>query len=149
MSLYNMILGHDPMTPVLLTILRLRPEQIPRFRDCWWNGEYIVLLTRTGGGNRSEYEFENHALTQWPNYVRNMDSAMDSTYAEFYFRMPDNMQWVVPQLTVQPKTMDERLEETLAAMRDPSKTNDPKIRRANQAVQALMQQIIDALNKEQ
>lgn len=127
MSLYNMVLGFDPMAPVLLTMLRLDARQVPRFRDCWWTGKHIVLLTRTGGGNRVEYESANEELRKLPTFVRDQDNEFDSTFAEFYYKVPDNLQWVVPQLVVQTKSMRERFYEALDKFNDPAKANDPQI----------------------
>jgi len=138
-----MLLGYDPMAPALLTILRLSPATIPRFRDCWWNGEHIVLLTRTGGGNRAEYVIENQTLRELPTFVRDEDNEWDPTFAEFYYTMPKEMQWVVPKLTVQTKTMRERTMEVLNAIATPG---DPKGKKAVEALRPLMEQITEFIN---
>lgn len=168
MSLYNLVNGYDAMAPALLAILRLAPGDIPRFRDCWWNGEHIVVYTRTGGGNRDYYESEarcrtsyadhfdgsrpfpdgpwNEDLRKLPTYVRDEDDGFDSTYAMFYYTVPDNFGWAIPQLIVQSKTPKERLDEFLAKMDNP---NDPQVKRVMQSMEPLMQQIGEFLHKGQ
>lgn len=109
MSLYNMLFGHNSNAANLLYILNLHPAQIPRFRDVYWDGEFIVVHTRTGGGNREYYENEEMCRTNYPDYftgdepptgpwnddlraapgyVRDEDAEFDATYANFYFKPP-------------------------------------------------------------
>lgn len=168
MGMYNMVNGVNEMAPVLLAMLKLHPAAAPRFRDCWWNGEHIVVYTRTGGGNRAYYESEvscrmhypshfdgsrpfphgpwNEDLRQLPTFVRDEDDDFDSTYALFYFTVPENLQWAVPQLVVQKKTTRERFEEFLEKLKDP---NHPEAERVMQRMQPLMQQLVDFMKKEQ
>src|SRR5437870_4533590 len=96
MSLYNLIRGPINIAcKILIPMIGLSDDDFPRFRDvspCDPNedeGARLVVLTRTGGGNREEYADENDRLTQNPYYVYDKDSAFDCTYAEFYFRIPD------------------------------------------------------------
>lgn len=155
MSLYNMVHGYNEMAPVLLAILRLKPGEVPRFRDCWWDGEHIVLYTRTGGANRAFYESpeswrENYAdhdmeeckgpwnsdLRKLPTYVRDEDCDFDSTFAKFYFDVPENLRWAIPQFTVQNKSPRERMEEFLRKTPD-----DPQAQRVTKALEPLLRQI--------
>lgn len=98
MSLYNMLFGMNHLTPILLHMLNLPPGNIPRFRDCYLRGGYIVVHTRTGGGNREFYDVPNKentdgpwnsTLRESPYYVRDEDDSFDTTYADFYFKFPD------------------------------------------------------------
>ena len=110
MSLYNMLFGINSAAPVLLKILNLTVDEVPRFRDCFIDGDKIVIHTRTGGGNRDFYDSEqscrkcyperwiddtppvgpwNTALTGNEFYIKDEDDEYDSTYANFYFRFPD------------------------------------------------------------
>jgi hypothetical protein len=93
MSLYNLVMGLDKDADRLLTILnKVQPLNIPRFRDCYIkenNDKYICVLTRTGGGNREEYQVANEMMTNHPLYVNDEDCEWDITYAEFYFRIPN------------------------------------------------------------
>jgi len=94
MSLYNMMRGYNPFMPIMLKILNLVPSQIPRFRDAWFthDGKLIVILTRTGGGNREEYADDNAALRKRPGFIHDVDDAFDSTFAHFLFEMPRGLQ---------------------------------------------------------
>lgn len=111
MSLYNALFGVNSNAPLLLVTLGFKSTgEIPRFRDCYLDGDHIVIHTRTGGGNREYYESEescrenypeyfegddkpsgpwNEDLRKNPNFVRDVDDDFDSTYADFYFRFPD------------------------------------------------------------
>lgn len=89
MSLYNILFGINPDADAILSALHLNKGAIERFRDCWIDEEEsrIVIYTRTGGGNR-DY-FRNEALTSHPLYQYDEDDEFDSTYARYYFSMPD------------------------------------------------------------
>lgn len=89
MSLYNMLFGTNNAAPVLLAALGVTAGDVPRFRDCFISGDEIVIHTRTGGGNREAYEEENDALCAHPCYLRDEDDDFDSTYANFYFKFPE------------------------------------------------------------
>lgn len=89
MSLYNMVCGVNPGAGMLLALIELDPSTIPRFRDVWINPEFtqITVHTRTGGGNRAEYEAQNALLTTHHNYLHNADDSFDNTFADFVFRV--------------------------------------------------------------
>lgn len=89
MSFYNNLFGVNPASGLLLKALNLNVSDIPRFRDCYLDGDKIVVHTRTGGGNREDYEEENERLAQHPNYSYDEDNDFDSTYADFYFTFPE------------------------------------------------------------
>lgn len=115
MSLYNALFGFNPLAGLLLAMLGLKPDDVPRFRDCYYNGEHICVYTRTGGGNRDSYESPerrkanypdlyqtdeevnagpfNRDLRKVPEYVYDDDDDYDSTYATFYFKVPDRFAW--------------------------------------------------------
>lgn len=172
MSLYNAIHGHNALAPVLLAMLGINPSNVPRYRDCWWDGEHIVIHTRTGGGNREFYDSlesckdnypdyfnddrptnENPSgpwnadLQALPTYVRDEDDDYDSTYANFYFSVPAPMQWVVPHLSAQDKTPGERWQGFMDKMRDPASADDPQVQRALGAMGPLFEQITEFLKK--
>lgn len=109
MSIYGMLFKMNNATPVLLAMLGLKEEDVPRLRDCYIDGEKIVIYTRTGGGNRDYYDSEescranypeyfdgkdnptgpwNSTLTANPYFLYDEDSDFDSTYAYFYFKVP-------------------------------------------------------------
>lgn len=89
MTMYNILFGKNPDTKDILASLNLTEENIERFRDCWIDnrtGE-IVVFTRTGGGNREH--FPNEILVNHPLYLRDEDDFFDSTYASYYFSLPE------------------------------------------------------------
>lgn len=112
MSLYNQLFGYNKLAGVLLNILELDPQSIGRFRDCWWDAERsrIVIHTRTGGGNREAYMDDNARLATHPCYRGDCDSDYDSTYADFYFELPEKWAHIKDELDTlagkQPSTAD-------------------------------------------
>jgi len=93
MGLYEMMFGINPAGPHCLVLLNLLPTQIPRLRDCWLteDGTQVVLLTRSGGPNRPDYEKENAALRKHPWFILDMDDEVDATYALFRFEVPKDI----------------------------------------------------------
>lgn len=89
-SLYNMVQGTNLLAPLLIQMLGIDGNKIPRFRDCWLedNGAFIILLTRTGGGNREAYVEENEALRKHELYVSDVDDSFDETFARFRYMVP-------------------------------------------------------------
>lgn len=104
MSLYNMIAGVNPLAQYCVAILqeagKLDP---PRFRDSYLDVEdggevKIVVLTRSGGGNRDDYHGSNEAMANHPCYISDEDDDFDSTYAYFYFSVPEPRQHEVREI---------------------------------------------------
>lgn len=113
MSLYNLLFGVNSLAPILLKHLGLSEDDIPRFRDCYLDGDQIVIYTRTGGGNRDFYEDEETCRSNYPEYFQKKEDApkgpwnadlrkskyyqsdedddFDSTYAYFRFRVPETI----------------------------------------------------------
>lgn len=98
MSLYNMLFGTNPASEMILATLGLSLSDVPRFRDVYLHDGYIVVHTRTGGGNRDWYDEPNDDNPDGPwnstlvankYYVRDEDDDFDSTYADFYFKYPE------------------------------------------------------------
>ena len=88
MSLYNALFGENELADVLLAALGLERDDVPRYRDCYIDGDHIVVHTRTGGGNREEYAEANAALAHHPGHLFDVDDDFDGTYADFHFRFP-------------------------------------------------------------
>lgn len=110
MSLYNLLFGENEHSSVLLAVLGFDESDIPRYRDCYLEGEYIVIHTRTGGGNRCFYDCEERCRRNYPEYfdsedhtpsgpwnedmrahpsfVYDEDDDFDCTYADWYFSFP-------------------------------------------------------------
>lgn len=96
MSLYSAVFGENPAGQDLVDLLNeVQPIQVGRYRDAWVerDGDTLAIRvhTRTGGGNREDYEDENGSLQDHPWYLRDADDDFDPTYADFYFR-PDPAQ---------------------------------------------------------
>lgn len=89
MSLYNMMFGVNNRADTLLACLGLTKQDVPRFRDCFVDNGEIIIHTRTGGGNRDDYEEENSALQANANYLYDEDDDFDCTYANFHFSFPE------------------------------------------------------------
>ena len=88
MSLYNMLFGTNPDADTLLSLLDATREDFGRFRNVYMSDGYIVVHTRCGGGNREDYFpdwVEDH-----PWYSHDADDDFDCTYADIYFKVPEN-----------------------------------------------------------
>ncbi|MCP5018383.1 MAG: hypothetical protein GY938_24365 [Ketobacter sp.] len=112
-----MVHGQNPHA--MMCILMLGSPDIPRFRDAYIDDDEIAIYTRTGGGNRTYYESAedckknypeyffgpdnpsgpwNSDLRDHPGYLRDEDDEFDSTYATFYYSIPESFQGVVDAL---------------------------------------------------
>ncbi len=107
MSFYNMLFGENQSSELLLKILGITENDIPRYRDIYWNGKHIVIYTRTGGGNREFYENEeskilnygeeygkdyngpyNDDLRKIDGFICDFNDDYDCTYASFLYEVP-------------------------------------------------------------
>lgn len=128
MGLYNMINGTSSGAAIGLHILGLSISDIPRFRDCYFKDDFIVVFTRTGGGNRDEYDVDEHPygsptnnnLRNHPYYVSDRDAEYDSTYALFFFSIPHEIVLDEFQLESlkEEKHADERMRENTQKLID-------------------------------
>ena len=79
MSMYNMMNGATPATFIILPMLGKHPDEYPRFRDCFTGDEEqgiedaIIIYTRTGGGNRGDYEEEIKEMQSMKGYQQDYD----------------------------------------------------------------------------
>ncbi|AJA41438.1 hypothetical protein AXJ14_gp119 [Geobacillus virus E3] len=89
MSLYNMLFGKNPNRDIILALIGLKECDVQRFRDCGLTKDGIYIYTRTGGGNREAYPNELLTSNQWYRYDE--DDEYDSTYATYYFDIPDEI----------------------------------------------------------
>ena len=90
--MYNMVNGTNPSTFFILPMLEKHPDEYPRYRDCF--AEYedkpaIQIYTRTGGGNRQEYQAQIDELKKHPLFMCEFDDEDDSTYMTFVFNVPE------------------------------------------------------------
>lgn len=93
MSLYNMIMGRNPMSPHLLACLGITMETaekypLGRIRDVTTNdaGDRVFILTRNYG---TEWEHVDAALAKHPNYITKKQETVDSTYTTYEFSVPE------------------------------------------------------------
>lgn len=90
MSLYNMIFGSNPDTNDILALLGKTTADFGRFRSVFLEDGYIVVHTRNGGGNREDYEDVFDEMSEHPWYSHDADDDFDCTYANIYFKVPEN-----------------------------------------------------------
>jgi hypothetical protein len=88
MSMYNMLFGMNPDADKLLSLLDATRDDFGRFRNVYVADGYIVVHTRCGGGNRDDY------FPEWvedhPWYSHDEDDDFDTTYADIYFKIPED-----------------------------------------------------------
>ena len=150
MSLYNTLFGVNSAAPLLLAMLGASHTDVPRFRDCFLLDGKIVIYTRTGGGNRDAYENEercrdnypeyftgdksewqqgpwNEDLRKLPGYIHDEDDGFDSTYANFYYEVPNKFKHLLDKI---PEGDDpaRRWQDTIAALQTGS-PNDPQVKK--------------------
>lgn len=96
MSLYNMVKGgYNANVGTCMMMLGVEPTQMwrdmHRFRDAWFSddGKHIIVLTRTGGNNRTEWEEANRDMRALPGYVSDKDDTSDSTFAHWTYTVPE------------------------------------------------------------
>jgi len=94
MSLYGMLHGRNDNSASILGLLDVegfiagdfdwgRPRDV-RIED----GEYVVVHTRNGRGNRLDYKHVFKAVRRHPYYSHDKDCDHDGTYADIYFKIP-------------------------------------------------------------
>mgnify|MGYP006268204089 FL=1 len=108
MSLYNMLFGMNPDADKILEFLGKTREDFGRFRNVYLDEGYIIVHTRNGGGNREDYEDVFDEMSEHPWYSHDADDDFDCTYANIYFKVPEDAN------------------KTLLALHDFDKGADPK-----------------------
>lgn len=122
MSFYNLLFGKNPLSEIVLKSLGISEGDVPRFRDAYIDSEtnLLVIHTRTGGGNREYYESEDSCRENYPEYfdgdnspngpwnsdlyalpgfVYSEDDDFDSTYANFFYKIPESFAPIFETLT--------------------------------------------------
>lgn len=149
MSLYNMLFGTNPFSGVLLQMLGVTREEVPRYRDCFLNedGTEIIIHTRTGGGNREDYEDGNNYLTLVDGYKFDADDDFDCTYADFHYEVPEACKSQVTLMKDLGAVTNpaERWQEVLDGLRGRD-TSKPDVQRAIAVGEQIMGQIMKSLN---
>lgn len=105
MSLYNLLFGENDKSEILLQAIGLTKDDFYRYRDAYLSeNKEIAVYTRGGGGNRNCYcnkvdgKHEEacvipiqNKLRKNPYYLKDEDDSYDITYATFYFKLPDKV----------------------------------------------------------
>lgn len=88
-----MLHGVNPLAGVLLHSLNIDHKKVDRIRDVSLKKKdteiRICVFCRTGGGNRADYP--NTVLISHPEYISDEDDKYDSTYAHYYFKVPESL----------------------------------------------------------
>lgn len=156
MSLYNMLHGVNPISPILLAILGIDQKgsiySSGRFRDIHLDekGEKIILYTRNGGGNREEYQPLIDVLATHPNYLTDYDDDFDCTYAYIEFSVPEKAKEFVKSIMTgeKPKTIHEKFAETIKNMEGMTKEQFEQDERFK-PITEIFNKIQDSENKQQ
>ena len=85
-----MLFGVNPDTDTLLSLLGKTAGDFGRFRNVYMEDGYIIVHTRNGGGNREDYEDVFDEMSEHPWYSHDEDDSFDYTYANIYFKVPEN-----------------------------------------------------------
>lgn len=97
--MYGLLFGRNP-THLLLPMLNKHDGYFARFRDVFTadKDDYraegdqrrkIYVYTRTGGGNREEYETDIEEQSAYPGFLYEYDDTYDSTYMTFVYEVPE------------------------------------------------------------
>lgn len=121
MSLYHQVRGVNLATFLVLPALGKHAEMYPRFRDCFVRKNRIVILTRTGGGNREDYVKENQEIKDMPGFICDADDDFDSTFAYWEFAIPKEWEKDITLI------LNGKLNEISQAFKDKIKEVYPKL----------------------
>lgn len=91
MSLYSHVVGTNKYAHLVMVVLDLKPSDLGRFRDAFFSPDAIVVRTRTGGGNREEYEASINTLKAHKLFLSEADCEYDDTFMDFKFGYPDHV----------------------------------------------------------
>lgn len=148
MSMYNAVLGENAFSGVLLSMLGFQTRgEIPRYRDCWWNGEHIAVHTRVGGGNRNDYVERIVSMQMHEGYVKDEDDDYDHTFATFYYKFPEQYNHWLPAIKPETRSTRERWEDMMRRIENPEGDEEAQRAIANMAPTiAALQKAIDDPN---
>ena len=166
MSMYNLLHGENGFANMLLFLLNTTRDQIPRYRDCYWDGSQIVVYTRTGGGNREYYESKescrenypeyfrgeddpprgpwNEDLRKLPGYIKDEDDNFDSTYASFYFKVPEEFKQLTENLSAA-QSPQEKFKEMMNVLKSPNAMEDPRVQKLTELLEPVFKKITESV----
>jgi hypothetical protein len=138
-SLYNMLFGVNASAPVLLAMLGIDSGDVPRFRDCFLSEDrkQIIIHTRTGGGNRDDYEDGNTFMQGLPGYQHDEDDDFDCTYANFHYAVPEKFAHLIDKL---PEGVDpaKRWQETIENLKTAT-PDDPQVKKLGEVLSPMLE----------
>lgn len=109
MSLYNILFGENAsQKEFLFSLLGKTSGDFGRYRDIYVTDEHIVVHTRCGGGNREDYEDVFEEMSTHPLYDYDQDDDFDCTYADIYFRHPEQYRDLLKEMAVGTVTPSEK-----------------------------------------
>ena len=155
MSLYNSLFGINKQTSLILALLGLGVGSFGRLRDTFvkkdeggsWS---ILVFTRNGGDNRTDYKDVFEALRAHPNYLRDYDDEYDSTYATIEFSVPKKRLEVIEHIhemqgdRVMPS---EAFKSLLTKLSDNKSQDDPEVQRALNVGRKIFGEIKEKMEK--
>ena len=116
-GLYNMLFGENAsQKDFLFNLLGKSPSDFGRYRDIYVTDEYIVVYTRNGGGNREDYKGVFDEMSDHPLYVYDEDDDFDCTYANIYFRHPEEYAVVLKEMVANTLAPAEKWQLLFAAL---------------------------------
>ena len=117
MSLYNLLFGSNPNANDILALLGKGVADFGRYRNVFIEEDFIIVHTRNGGGNREDYEYVFEEMSKHPWYSHDEDDDFDCTYANIYFKVPEDVKQELENLNKgeNPKEQWDKLLEKLKA----------------------------------
>lgn len=119
MSLYNSLFGVNANSIEILSLIGLKEEFFARFRDVDLinNGETVRVFTRTGGGNREDYEDNWQEIRKNSNYITDYDDDFDDTYAYIEFKVPaEKIESAKALFAGEPESFEEKFNKSMEEM---------------------------------
>lgn len=116
-GLYNTLFGENGESGFLLKLLGKQADDFGRYRDVYVTEEHIVVHTRCGGGNRESYQDVFDEMEKHPLYVYDEDDDFDCTYADIYFKHPEEYKEILTEMSKGTITPSEKWSMLLEALK--------------------------------
>ncbi len=123
MSLYNSLFGVNANSIEILSLIGLKQDFFARFRDVDLinKGETVRVFTRTGGGNREDYEDNWQEIRENSNYIADYDDDFDNTYAYIEFKVPaDKLEKAKALFAGEPESFEDKFIKSMEDMNNPN-----------------------------
>lgn len=149
MSLYNQLFGVNKFGAIILHLLDLKVEDVPRIRDAYvTDASELAVFARIGGNNRPHHEEGIAMLRAVPGYLRDADDSFDSTYATFFYAAPEAFSDLIPELLAAQGHYDpmERFKQLLDDMKHDRDT--PLARRGIEVGKPIVESIAKAISEQ-